>query len=87
MVKSIYVESNNLSPLVDWFNTRPEGDCQVWVGAIKSHSNIYMDIIGNDYKLSHWLINKIAVGELHFKLTVLRARLPVGIVSNYAYWE
>jgi hypothetical protein len=87
MAKSIYVQSNDLSPVIELFNMRPTGVCLVWVGAVKPDSQIYMDIIGTDYELAKWILDKLAIGELHFKLTIHRIRLTKGIVVERAYWQ
>jgi hypothetical protein len=80
MVKSIYVESDNLKPLIDWLRTKPEGNLSVLIGGSKDAVPVFMRDIGSDYGLARWIFDKVSVGEFDIKSVAARDDLPIGVV-------
>ena len=80
MAKRIYVEVNNLSPLLDWLKTKPEGEVNVIIGGTTDSVPAVLQYLGSDISLAKWIYDKTMQGEFNIQSMPEGAELPVGIV-------
>ena len=84
MTKRIYVESDNLQPLVDWLKTKPEGECKVLIGGTADGlSLLTAQLTSHGRDLVVWLVAKMERGELEVRSMAGKADgLPIGVVVD-----
>lgn len=80
MSKRIYVEIDDLKPLVEWLKTRPDGECRVLIGGSSDALPKLMSSMQLSTTLAKWLIGKMQAGEMQLKAIADKTDLPVGIV-------
>lgn len=66
MIKRIYVESDNLSPLIDWLKTKPEGSLRILVGNASEDvlPKIMYGVTREGRDLAEWVARKIRTKQL-----------------------
>lgn len=71
MIKRIYVEEDNLKPLIDWLKTKPSGECRILVGGKSDTKEILQKVMTPLMKLGRsfgqWLSMKILSQELSIR--------------------
>jgi hypothetical protein len=66
MIKRIYVESDNLKPLIEWLKTKPEGSLRILVGNASEDvlPKIMYGITREGRDLAEWVVRKIRTKQL-----------------------
>jgi hypothetical protein len=82
MVTRFYVEADNLLPLLQWLQTKPEGKLSVLVGGTDDSVAIILDNLGSDYGLAKWIYDKTLLQEFAIESLPERLELPVGIIPE-----
>lgn len=82
MTHRIYVEIDNLKPLIDWLKTKPEGECKVLIGGTKDVAPVMKAIQKEGRTFGAWVLKKIQAGELKVSGTMERLDLPIGEVVS-----
>jgi hypothetical protein len=80
MAKHIYVEVDNLYPLLEWLQTRPEGKLNVMIGGTTDSIPTVLKYLGSDLSLAKWIYDKTLQGEFNIQSMPDGAELPIGIV-------
>lgn len=80
MVKSIYVEIDDLQPLLQWLITKPEGQLNVTVGGTSDCGPAVLHYLGSNLALAKWIYDKVLAGEFNIKSVPEGTDLPVGLV-------
>lgn len=79
MAKRIYVEADNLTPLVDWLKTKPEGRLMVLIGKSEGDAaSLVLDVMGGGRDTIEWIVAKIQAGELNLRAIPDTLSLPIG---------
>lgn len=80
-MKRMYVTIEDLSPLIDWLKTEPDGTCQVLIGGTNDVSGIMAATTAEGRDFARWVLAKMEVGELDIKATMEHVEgLPIGVV-------
>jgi hypothetical protein len=84
MIKRIYVEADNLNPLIDWLKTKPEGQLKVLVGGIEdaNAAPLLMSVFQKQGRaFGQWALAKMMAKELTVHSTKDKPTdLEVGLV-------
>ena len=80
-MKRIYVESDDLAPLIDWLKTKPEGMCKVLIGGdANAVAKVMKATTAEGRDFAACVVVKIQAGELELKSMKEKAPIPIGEV-------
>jgi hypothetical protein len=70
-VKRMYVEADDLTPLITWLKTKPEGDLRILVGNAGKDTvqNVMAGITKEGRDLAAWVAKKIRTKQLEIAST------------------
>jgi hypothetical protein len=83
IIKRIFVESDNLQPLIDWLRTKPEGHLIILIAGVFYENQVAKLFAEQGVDFVLWALQKTERGEIELLLNAQKPNnLPVGVVEE-----
>jgi hypothetical protein len=77
-----YVEADDLLPLLQWLQSKPEGKLSVLIGGTEDSGPLILNYLGSDYALAKWIYDKTLHEEFEITSIPESLNLPIGIIAE-----
>ena len=78
----MYVEIDDLSPLIEWLQTRPKGRVNVLIGKCATGDPIQevLKQLQTDRRLANWMLSRMQSGKMDIRAYPDPVDLEIGVV-------